>query len=465
VPGSVIAALQAFRSAFNASVNLTTIPGGSAAVAYRGDVLGLSVKGLANFSSGTEVSPSTLFRIGSVSKVFVAILVNQAAASGEIRLDDPVSVAVPGFTVVNPYGSGLITWRHLMEQRSGLQRETPYGCGDTACVLKHLSTTPLIQAPGGPPSYSNLGFALAGNALAERVVGSGATFRSLVAQRIAAPLGLRDTGGNYTAAVLARLAVPFCAAAGVPCPFAELGWDGPAGGMFSTPAELVRVASALMAAARGAGPLAASLPQDAARALLDPVYWNSDGLTVFGAPWEMRAAPPYLERRKGGNLPGFSTLLAFVPELELALAAAWNGGADEFTESSAMFDALLPPFSAALSALAPSPFVPGPAPGDYEGTYQSSPPGVELVVQLVEPLNAVVVTVQDVLSIYANDVSKVVGRPDTFQTVLPDGLLPCLAMELAAYGRQYVFFTRDASGRVTGASIPGIVAALTFSRA
>ena len=47
------------------------------------------------------------------------------------------------------------------------------------------------------------------------------------------------------------------------------------------------------------------------------VYSNSDGLTGFGAPWEIMFQENYTVLNKGGNIPGFSTLFSFVPELQL----------------------------------------------------------------------------------------------------------------------------------------------------
>ena len=51
-----------------------------------------------------------------------------------------------------------------------------------------------------------------------------------------------------------------------------------------------------------------------------------------------------LVRRKGGNVPGYTALLAFVPELELSLSILWSGAADEFTWSIHVFDLILPPW-------------------------------------------------------------------------------------------------------------------------
>lgn len=48
---------------------------------------------------------------------------------------------------------------------------------------------------------------------------------------------------------------------------------------------------------------------------------------------------PYLVRNKGGNLSGYSTLFSFIPELQLSVMVAWNGGANEFGASDGIYQA------------------------------------------------------------------------------------------------------------------------------
>ena len=75
--------------------------------------------------------------------------------------------------------------------------------------------------------------------------------------------------------------------------------------------------------------------QGLAHALVAPLYMNAGGKTLFGTPWEMNVHPNtgYLVRRKGGNVPGYTALLAFVPEIKLSLSVLWSGGTDELGAS------------------------------------------------------------------------------------------------------------------------------------
>lgn len=461
-PEGVTAALQALQSVLEASMDPVAVPGISAAVAYRGGIINVVTKGFANTSSGSKVGVSTPFRIGSVTKVFSAVLVLQAASAGLIHLDDPVAVAVPDFSVQNPFGAGQVTWRQLLAQRSGLQREAPEPVNSTASALDAIAKTFLIRAPGGQPSYSNLGFALAGNLVAERVVGGGHTFTSLVQAWIIDPVSLSHTGNQYGPGVPEGLAVPYLPN-GEPAPFFDLGWVGPAGNMYATPTDLASLGAALMQAANGEGPLAASIRQDIAAAFLDPDYRNPDGLTVFGWPWEMRVTGPYLLRRKGGNIPGSTALLSFIPELDTAIAVTWNGGQDEFTQATDMWSAFLSNFTQALASLQPSPFNPGPRYQEYVGTY-SYMGLLNATVLFDKPSGSLLVAIPGVVSIYINDASAITGRPDTYQCYLPADLVPCLSAELQAIGGEYVLFTRGSNGKVDSVSVPGYIAGIVFQR-
>lgn len=461
LPPAIIEAIAAFNTAANAAANGSSVNGLSVALAYKGAVLSTVTSGLANRSAGTSVSPTSLFRIGSATKIFTTVLANLLASQGRLQLDEPVNVLAAEFQPLNLFDDANITWRDLLEQRSGLQREAPFGLTETDEVLHAVSETLLINRPGGPPSYSNLGFAIVGNVLAEKVLST--DFASAVDSLIVKPLGLEHTGTTYDQQVLSDLAVGY-SPSGLPYAFYNLGWSGPAGAMYSTPSDLNVLAWALMQAAKGVGPLAATLDATTAQVLLDPTYRNPDGLTVFGAPWEMRVHGSYLVRRKGGNLPGYATLMSFVPELDLAVSGAWTFASSEFDNSVALWDALLGNFTEGLQGLAPSPVDPGPTPGDYTGVYMSQDGSLKLEVAFnVTGRGELIFVVPGVLSVFIHDAAWT-HKQDLFQVYIPPGTLPCLDGELLGFQNQFVQFGRNTAGSVVNASALGIIPAVVFFR-
>ena len=418
LPSPFPSALQAaidYISETTIALAPASIPGFSLLITY-GDVELLRVSGgVANASNGVQWYSGTPSRIASVSKVLPSLLLHQLADRGAVTLDGVVADDCPAFAVLNPWdGAGnftpsgsSITWRQLASQLSGLQREAPAGSSNTSAALEAIARSFLIAPPGGRPSYSNLAFAVLGHLLAECVVpmhpslGLPSDLPSLVSQLITKPLGLAYTQFITTpdpGPVLDDIMAVGYTAGGVPIPQADydLGWWYPAGAGVSTAEELNLLGRALLAAASGAsGGSQLGLSPATARAMLSPLYREPDGSYLQGAPWEMRprglnasayppqtvsdlsGGAPYLVLNKGGNLPGYTALLALVPSLNVTLSALFNGGVDEFGYSDLVFDALLPPLADALASADPRPRGnPGPRdPSFYAGTYTN--PAVE----------------------------------------------------------------------------------------
>jgi hypothetical protein len=149
--------------------------------------------------------------------------------------------------------------------------------------------------------------------------------------------------------------------------------------MYSTASDLTILASALMAAAAGEKtPLGTHLRPEVARRLLQPHYWNADGQSWFGSPWETAVDASYSVLRKGGHIPGYSALLAFVPDLRLAVAVTFNGGADVY---GAVTDGTVGSLVAALTSWLPGMQAdPGPYWQNIAGAYRDADSGTEALV-------------------------------------------------------------------------------------
>lgn len=151
-------------------------------------------------AGGVRPDGRTSFQIGSVSKVFTALLFADAVHRGEVALDQPLASVFPG-AAAHPR-SRPIQLGDLASHTSGLPR-LPTGLVPLArrsrhdpyarFTVRHLERA-LTVAPkrpvGGRPRYSNYGAGVLGEALA-RVVGL--PYEELVRDRIAGPLGLVDT--------------------------------------------------------------------------------------------------------------------------------------------------------------------------------------------------------------------------------------------------------------------------------
>jgi serine-type D-Ala-D-Ala carboxypeptidase/endopeptidase len=155
----------------------------------------------------------TLFEIGSITKVFTALLLTDMVQHGEVKLDDPVSQYLPSTVKVPERDGRAITLADLATHTSGLPRmptnfrpadpNNPYVDYTTEQLYAFLSSYELIRAPGVKFEYSNLGFGLLGQALARR---AGLDYETLVVRRICDPLGMTSTRISLTPQMTQRFA-------------------------------------------------------------------------------------------------------------------------------------------------------------------------------------------------------------------------------------------------------------------
>jgi serine-type D-Ala-D-Ala carboxypeptidase/endopeptidase len=186
----------------------------------RGIVVGLLDRGQRRFvtygSAGAGRRPldeHTLFEIGSVSKTFNALLLADAVARGEARLDQPVAELLPTGTAVPSLAGRQITLEHLATHRSGLPRlplnlrpsnqRDPYADYGAALLYELLADHTLRRAPGDSGEYSNLGAGLLGHALTLRA--GAQSWEALVAERVLRPLGMAATMVTISPALATRM--------------------------------------------------------------------------------------------------------------------------------------------------------------------------------------------------------------------------------------------------------------------
>lgn len=202
--------------------------------------------------SDRELDGDTVFAIGSVTKTFTALLLQDMVERREMKLDDPVARHLPPSVKAPGLNGKEITLLHLATHTSGLPRDAdnllpenaPGGnrfAGYTVEKLHaFLSGHRLARDPGAEFEYSNVGSALLGHAVSLR---AGIEFEALVLDRICRPLGMESTRIALTPEMKARLA------AGHEKPGERVaGWDigafAPAGALHSTARDLMRYVSA-----------------------------------------------------------------------------------------------------------------------------------------------------------------------------------------------------------------------------
>src|SRR5688500_2396727 len=100
-------------------------PGLSIAIVHDQTVLWARGFGFADAERKRPATPDTLYRIGSITKLFTATAIMQLRDAGKLRVDDPVTTYLPWFSIGNTLGKP-ITVRHLITHTSGLPREAGF---------------------------------------------------------------------------------------------------------------------------------------------------------------------------------------------------------------------------------------------------------------------------------------------------------------------------------------------------
>ncbi|MFH0903136.1 MAG: serine hydrolase domain-containing protein [Pseudomonadota bacterium] len=124
--------------------------------------------GYADKERGVQATPDTVYRVGSVSKLFTDTAAMQLKDLGRLDLDAPVERYVPDFSIRSRF-SGAITPRNLMTHHSGLPRDLrhPQGTDSEAPdeLVTVLKESDAVYPPGFILSYSNEGISLLGTAI------------------------------------------------------------------------------------------------------------------------------------------------------------------------------------------------------------------------------------------------------------------------------------------------------------
>ena len=152
------------------------------------------------FAYGTA-QPDSLFEVGSISKTFTALILARMVAEGKTKLDEPVRELLPEGTVARPKPDVReITLLDLATHHSGLprmpgnfrpaDRDNPFADYHPADLYAYLERHGVVRPVDASFLYSNLGFGLLGQALADRAQTS---YWDLLKAEITVPLGLNDT--------------------------------------------------------------------------------------------------------------------------------------------------------------------------------------------------------------------------------------------------------------------------------
>jgi len=296
--------------------------------------------GMADREKSVPVDASTLFNIGSVSKVYVAAAIMLLVDDGKVDLDKPASYYLPQFRMADSRYKA-ITVRMLLNHTAGLpgtEYANAFGFRYNDKLkqetIETLTRSRLKHAPGAMAVYCNDGFTLA-EMIVERM--SGMTYLDFLNRRIFKPLALKNTGASVGEIKGKPVATYYDPATGKKHPPEVLSVLG-AGGLSSTAVDLCRFADSFSAENRllkkaSLAEMKKAQPSQFAGKLRRPSL-------SFGLGWDITGLPRYDAAGikvlgKSGGTGNFSSMVYTVPDKRISVAVVAAG-----TESGAMQIAL-----------------------------------------------------------------------------------------------------------------------------
>jgi CubicO group peptidase (beta-lactamase class C family) len=219
------------------------VPGVGVAIVSRDKVLWVGGFGVTDLETRQPVTADTVFRIGSVTKMFTALGLMMLSEGEKLRLNGPVREVAPDAPYTNPREeTHPITIAQLLEHTAGLQdltkEEFEHSDPKPLTLEEGLAFRPESRTvrwkPGLHAVYSNSGYGLAGYVL-QTVAGM--RYEDFIAERIFRPLGMASSGFFLDEQTAAHLATGYDTDAMTRLPY----WHmllRPFGGINSTPRDM-----------------------------------------------------------------------------------------------------------------------------------------------------------------------------------------------------------------------------------
>ena len=325
------AALARFEGTLAGDVAADGVGAISAGVVVGEEVIWAKGFGWADVGKSIPADEKTIYRTGSISKSFTAVLMMQMVERDFIYLDDPV---IHYFSEIDglkekPGASLPITFRQLASHTSGLEREPrlkgaaegPVGFWEEK-ILTSIPQTFYLAKPGEKYSYSNIGYGILGLAVSEAV---GQSFMELIKQNIFVPLGMDSSFFILTSEHLPHLSMGYALSrdgsvnADNPArEHAGRGYKVPNGGIYSTVGDLAKFIAALTGASSRKifseetrqEILKRQTPEEGAGYGLGfSIQTDDDGFTSYG---------------HGGSVAGYNAGIVFDPQTDIGVVILRN---------------------------------------------------------------------------------------------------------------------------------------------
>ncbi len=339
----LIDALQAFIPEV---MRAKRTPGLNIALARRGNVIWEAGFGYADLAEQRAMTPTTVFRSGSMGKTYVATAIMQLVEKGVMRLDDPINKHLD-FEVTNPLGDRDITVEDLLTHRTGLASNAahsefalppPLGehlkaryAEETFPPYRSRATKHWSAKVGERFQYSNFGMATLGY-LVEVTNPDGLSFPDYVQRSIMDPLGMTSSmypwiqdSIHVRADIYERFSTGYASIGDVQIPTPAIYFaDYPAGNVVSIPGDHIKLLLAYLNDGTYNG--YQLLQPETIKLMLTPQVEGFGGTVQIGLTWMLGdvGETDFSFGHGGAHMYGWHNDFQAYPELEFAVAVATN---------------------------------------------------------------------------------------------------------------------------------------------
>src|SRR5215204_845557 len=330
---------------FKTFMERSQAPGAVLGVIVDGELVWVKSAVVREKTSDAPVTPDTVFRIASMTKSFTAMSILKLRDEGKLSLEDPVSRYVPALAGL-PYptkDSPALTIRHLLTHSEGFPEDNPWGDRQLAQSDQTMRTwlragIPFSTSPGTAFEYSNYGFAILGQIVAKA---SGRPYADYVRDNILKPLGMNSSTFEMALVPREHIALGYRREDNSykPEPILPHGSFGAMGGLWTTAPDLARYVAFLMSAFPPRdepehGPIKRSSaremqqawrpsPASAFRPTVDAPLQIGVSAYGYGLGVSQDCRFGHVVGH-GGGLPGYGSLMRWLPEYGVGLIGMSN---------------------------------------------------------------------------------------------------------------------------------------------
>ena len=333
-------ALQGFDSFVDSAMAAWKVVGLGLGIVVDGQVVYAKGHGLRDLEQKLPVTTKTLFAIGSSSKAFTVFALGTLVDQGKMEWDKPVITYMPDFRLYDPSATLRITPRDLVTHRSGLPRHDLVWYNNSTVTREELVHRIAYLEPNKDLretfQYNNLMFLTAG-VLAGRLMNS--SWEDAVRRLVFQPLGM--TSSNFSVAE-SQKAADYSLGYGVRrdsiqrLPFRNIDLIGPAGSINSNIDDMLKWVGMHLAGGvvNGKPIITRSTLTDMYAPHMPIGGMPTDqalGAQNYGMGWFLTEYRGHYQVQHGGNIDGFSAMVALFPQDKVGLVILTNQNGSQLT--------------------------------------------------------------------------------------------------------------------------------------